>query len=170
MNSRLAVLAIGAALTGAAAAAAPASPLQGIAPLQERPYQTVQYYGRRYWDDEWYCFYWDGWRGPGWYLCDYEWRYGYGWGGPSGWHGWRNGVRPRGFVPRGNRGRVDRGNGRPNRIYRGPATKGWSGGSNAPRSFVPRGGSPRGFSGGNAGKGGGGGGGGKGGGANRPQH
>lgn len=34
-----------------------------------------------------YCFYLDGWHGPGWYWCGYRWRRGYGWGGPEGWHG-----------------------------------------------------------------------------------
>jgi hypothetical protein len=38
-----------------------------------------------------YCFYTNGWRGPGWYWCGYASRRGHGWGGPSGWHGWRHG-------------------------------------------------------------------------------
>ncbi len=38
-----------------------------------------------------YCFYLDGWHGPGWYWCGYAYRRGYGWGGPEGWHGWRRG-------------------------------------------------------------------------------
>ena len=38
-----------------------------------------------------YCFYPDGWHGPGWYWCGYAWRHGFGWGGPSGWHGWHPG-------------------------------------------------------------------------------
>ncbi len=37
-----------------------------------------------------YCFYFDGWHGPGWYRCGYSWRDGLGWGGVYGWHGWRN--------------------------------------------------------------------------------
>jgi hypothetical protein len=37
-----------------------------------------------------YCWYPAGWRGPGWYVCDYgPWVSGYWWGGPAGWHGWR---------------------------------------------------------------------------------
>jgi hypothetical protein len=40
-----------------------------------------------------YCFYPDGWHGPGFYWCGYAWRRGLGWGGPHGWHGWY--VRPR---------------------------------------------------------------------------
>lgn len=46
---------------------------------------TVQVYiidGRRY------CWYDDGWQGPGWYWCGYAWRRGYGWGGGYGFHGW----------------------------------------------------------------------------------
>jgi len=57
-----------------------------------------------------YCFYDNGWNGPGWYWCgDYAYRYGYGWGGPVGWNNWawRGGVAPgyrhgwRGTPPRG---------------------------------------------------------------------
>jgi hypothetical protein len=36
-----------------------------------------------------YCWYPDGWRGPGWYWCGYAYRVGLGWGGPVGWNGWR---------------------------------------------------------------------------------
>lgn len=35
-----------------------------------------------------YCWYYDGWRGPGWYRCGFGWRRGFGWGGPLGWRGW----------------------------------------------------------------------------------
>jgi hypothetical protein len=38
-----------------------------------------------------YCFYPDGWQGPGFYWCGYAWRTGSGWGGPEGWHGWHGG-------------------------------------------------------------------------------
>jgi hypothetical protein len=51
-----------------------------------------------------YCWYWDGWHGPGWYWCGYHWRRGFGWGGPSGWHGWhRPAHRPRAHRPPGHR-------------------------------------------------------------------
>ena len=40
-----------------------------------------------------YCWYDDGWRGPGFYWCGYAWRSGFGWGGGSGWHGWHGGRR-----------------------------------------------------------------------------
>lgn len=54
------------------------------------PIEDVQFMwrGRRY------CWYWDGWHGPGWYWCGYHWRRGSGWGGPVGWHGWRRPARP----------------------------------------------------------------------------
>lgn len=38
-----------------------------------------------------YCWNDEGWNGPGWYDCGYADEYGYGWGGPFGWHGWRGG-------------------------------------------------------------------------------
>jgi hypothetical protein len=77
--------------------------------------ETVQLYvfgGRRY------CWYFDGWHGPGWYWCGYRWRRGYGWGGGYGWHGWRggrSGYRSGGGVYRGGGG-VYRGGGG---VYRG---------------------------------------------------
>jgi hypothetical protein len=43
-----------------------------------------------------YCWYPDGWHGPGFYWCGYAFRPGLGWGGPIGWRGWRHGhVGPR---------------------------------------------------------------------------
>src|SRR5436853_3909627 len=53
---------------------------------QVDPIQNVQvfvWHGRRY------CWYDDGWHGPGFYWCGYAWRSGIGWGGGVGWHGWR---------------------------------------------------------------------------------
>ena len=38
-----------------------------------------------------FCWYDDGWQGPGWYWCNYAWRSGYGWGGGDGWRGWNRG-------------------------------------------------------------------------------
>lgn len=36
-----------------------------------------------------YCWFEGGWRGPGWYVCDYgPWVAGSWWGGPAGWNGW----------------------------------------------------------------------------------
>src|SRR6266480_5961984 len=48
--------------------------------------QNVQVF---YWHGRRYCWYDDGWHGPGYYWCGYAWRSGYGWGGGYGWHGWR---------------------------------------------------------------------------------
>jgi hypothetical protein len=38
-----------------------------------------------------YCWYDDGWHGPGYYWCGYAFRRGLGWGGAEGWHGWHRG-------------------------------------------------------------------------------
>ena len=64
------------------------------------------------WGGRNYCFYLDGWRGPGWYWCGYSWRRGYGWGGGRGWHGWA--WHGRGYHGRNYHrgGRVYRGGGR----------------------------------------------------------
>jgi hypothetical protein len=51
------------------------------------------------WRGRQYCWYPNGWRGPGYYWCGYASRRGFGWGGPAGWNGWRY---DRGF--RGDRG------------------------------------------------------------------
>jgi hypothetical protein len=45
------------------------------------------------WGGHRYCWYDDGWRGPGWYRCGFSLRHGYGWGGPMGWQGWHHGER-----------------------------------------------------------------------------
>jgi hypothetical protein len=44
------------------------------------------------WSGRDYCWYPDGWKGPGFYRCGYRLRVGQGWGGAAGWHGWRAGV------------------------------------------------------------------------------
>jgi len=53
-----------------------------------------------------YCWYPDGWHGPGFYWCGYAFRPGFGWGGPIGWRGWHHGGPRRGIVvgPRGGHG------------------------------------------------------------------
>ena len=79
---------------GSSAQATPVDPLKG---LVTAPIEDIQYYaygGRRY------CFYPDGWRGPGYYWCGYAWRQGFGWGGPLGWRGWGPRLRgPRVYAP-----------------------------------------------------------------------
>ena len=52
--------------------------------------QELIWRGRRY------CWYDDGWQGPGFYWCGYAWREGFGWGGGSGWHGWQHGRQQQG--------------------------------------------------------------------------
>jgi hypothetical protein len=42
-----------------------------------------------------YCFYFDGWHGPGWYRCGFAWRRGIGWGGVYGWNSWTYGPYER---------------------------------------------------------------------------
>jgi hypothetical protein len=64
-----------------------------------------------------YCFYFDGWHGPGWYRCGLAWRRGYGWGGVYGWNSWTYGPWERRHHhhgdwhgrPRGDRVGVDSG-------------------------------------------------------------
>ena len=75
-----------------AAQATPVDPLSGMATASVEKAQY--YYGGRQ-----YCFYPNGWRGPGFYWCGFNWRRGFGWGGPMGWQGWSYGPRP-GFGPR----------------------------------------------------------------------
>jgi hypothetical protein len=53
------------------------------------------------WQGRRYCWYDDGWHGPGFYWCGYARRHGLGWGGGSGWHGWQRGVQPEGGKPEG---------------------------------------------------------------------
>ena len=38
-----------------------------------------------------YCWYDDGWNGPGWYWCGQYLTSGIGWGGGYGWHHWHGG-------------------------------------------------------------------------------
>jgi hypothetical protein len=96
----------GAMISGGAQAAAIAPGALRIAADQVSAVDKVQFVfrGRRY------CWYYTGWRGPGWYWCGYRWRRGVGWGGPVGWHGWRRpGVhRPGVKRPGGNRPNVNR--------------------------------------------------------------
>ena len=49
-----------------------------------------------------YCFYFDGWHGPGWYRCGFAWRQGIGWGGVYGWNSWSYGPYERRHHRHGN--------------------------------------------------------------------
>lgn len=98
------------------AIAMPASPM--TAPVVASDVRQAQYiYGGRN-----YCWYANGWRGPGYYWCGYAMRRGFGWGGGVGWRGWGGGPRggfhgggPRGGFhgggPRGGGGHGDGGHG-----------------------------------------------------------
>ncbi|WP_020174363.1 hypothetical protein [Methyloferula stellata] len=70
-------------------ASAAAVPIGNLAPVigDALPVQQTQFlYGGQN-----YCWYDNGWRGPGFYWCGYAWRRGFGWGGGYGWHGWHGG-------------------------------------------------------------------------------
>lgn len=160
MRSTTAGLVAAMLLAGTGVMSASAAPFAGAQEPREKAkaFETVQV-SRMYWEGDWYCFYWDGWNGPGWYLCDYGFTYGFGWGGHHGWHGWRSPIRPRVRVPHG--GHVFKGTPRV-RIHRAPPVRTWGGG-NAPRkTFGGGGGVYRGPSGGGSFKGPSGGGSGKG--------
>jgi hypothetical protein len=61
-----------------------------------------------------YCWYDDGWRGPGFYWCGYAFRRGLGWGGGAGWRGWHGGPGRVGVGGRpGGRPGIGRPGGRP---------------------------------------------------------
>jgi hypothetical protein len=76
---------------GSASQAAPIShidPLVNVAGQLGPIEQAAYFYGGAE-----YCFYPNGWRGPGFYRCGFAFRRGYGWGGPLGWRGWGGGPR-----------------------------------------------------------------------------
>jgi hypothetical protein len=50
-----------------------------------------------------YCFYPNGWNGPGFYWCGYAFRRGLGWGGGHGWHGWDHRRPPHAHGGHGHR-------------------------------------------------------------------
>jgi hypothetical protein len=80
-----------------AAQAAPVSPGNNQpGPADPLPIEKAQAF---FWGGFRYCFYWDGWHGPGWYRCGYQWRRNYGWGGGPGWHGWHHPPPPKKGLP-----------------------------------------------------------------------
>lgn len=84
----------GSAVTNAAPAAPPAQLLFGGDRVGDTPsLEQVQFFfsGRNY------CWYFNGWRGPGYYWCGYAWRHGLGWGGGRGWNGWYGHGGGRGY-------------------------------------------------------------------------
>ena len=56
-----------------------------------------------------YCWYGNGWHGPGYYYCGYAFRPGLGWGGGIGWNNWGGGGWHGGYYHGG--GAVWRGGG-----------------------------------------------------------
>lgn len=72
--------------------AAPDNPL-----LQDVQGRAFVFRGRTF------CFYFDGWNGPGWYRCGWNWRRGLGWGGVYGWNNWEWGPAARRFGHGGGR-------------------------------------------------------------------
>jgi hypothetical protein len=71
---------------------ATASPMKRIAPVEDA---NFIHGGLAY------CWYPNGWRGPGFYRCGWAWRSGLGWGGGWGWNnwggGWNSGWNGRGW-------------------------------------------------------------------------
>lgn len=67
-----------------------AAPVGGAAQLDRQLEDLAVLQGVQYWQGRQYCWYDEGWRGPGWYRCGYAWRRGYGWGGARGWQNWRH--------------------------------------------------------------------------------
>jgi hypothetical protein len=51
-----------------------------------------------------FCWYDNGWQGPGFYWCGYAERRGLGWGGGAGWNGWQRGGGGRADVGARNAG------------------------------------------------------------------
>ena len=77
-------------LACAYARGADAQLISGVYTGEQVMLQPVQLY---VWGGRHYCWYVDGWHGPGWYWCGFRFRQGLGWGGEYGWHGWGGGYR-----------------------------------------------------------------------------
>lgn len=95
--------AVGLAVTGSAAVAAPIGAGEPEAHLISGVYSSADpvrlEQAQWAWGGRQYCWYPNAWRGPGYYWCGYAYRRGFGWGGPAGWNGWRydRGWRGRGW-------------------------------------------------------------------------
>ena len=94
----------GAPIMGASVGAAPIVAPEAIRAATDsmNVVESVQFI----WAGRDYCWYDDGWHGPGWYWCGYAFRNGLGWGGGYGWHNWRGGHAGGGAVVRGGHGGV----------------------------------------------------------------
>ena len=124
--------------------AAPVGPPEGLSAALDsldivEKAQVFVWHGRRY------CWYDDGWQGPGFYRCGYARRHGLGWGGGAGWHGWRQGVQPsdrqqQGRQPKG----VQQQGVQPKSVApQGVAPQGVQPKSVAPQGVAPQGGQPK---------------------------
>jgi hypothetical protein len=91
----------GAPIMGASVGAAPIVAPEAIRAATDsmNVVESVQFI----WAGRDYCWYDDGWHGPGWYWCGYAFNSGYGWGGGYGWHGFRGGHRGGRVGVRGSR-------------------------------------------------------------------
>ena len=79
------------AATHANAASFPVNRMSGVDSglVDQIAVRVYVHEGRRY------CFYFNGWHGPGWYRCGFAFRRGYGWGGVYGWNDWSYGPYER---------------------------------------------------------------------------
>src|ERR1700759_5597558 len=95
---------------------ADALPINPIAPAIASDIEQAQFiFGGRN-----YCWYDNGWRGPGFYLWGFAFCPGLGWGGGAGWHGWhRGGGFHGGGRPGGAHGGIRPGGGRPGGGFHG---------------------------------------------------
>jgi len=82
-------LAIAAGIALPLAGAAEAAIGSALPSAQILPVEKAQFF----FNGQNYCWYDDGWQGPGWYWCGYAWNNGQGWGGVEGWNGWSRGSR-----------------------------------------------------------------------------
>jgi len=84
--------------TQANAGSFPVNTLSGAEPglVDQVAVRVYTHEGRRY------CFYFEGWHGPGWYRCGFAWRRGIGWGGVYGWNSWSYGPWERRHHHHGN--------------------------------------------------------------------
>jgi hypothetical protein len=128
--------------------------LQGAVPASN--IENVQFplpFLSRFFGGHRYCWYWDGWNGPGWYWCGYRWRRNFGWGGAEEWHGWNAPGRhvapsfrraPHGTAYRGPSGPAYRAPSGP--AFRGPTNPGGHGPSfsHGPSGHGPSGRAPSG--------------------------
>ena len=89
MRYFLSMLAAGLFAAGTLSPAADAAPIADQTAVMHSAIDLTGIEKTQYvWGGRNYCWYDNGWRGPGWYWCGYAWRSGLGWGGGFGWRGW----------------------------------------------------------------------------------